>query len=59
LDFYHTTGYLETVAQAAHPRNKESRKTWLDSRCHQLKHDDNAANHMLTEMKTFRQKSLK
>ncbi len=58
LDFYHTTGYLEAVAPAAHPRNKELRQTWLDEQCHKLKHVENGASQILTEIKTFRQKKL-
>jgi hypothetical protein len=58
LDFYQTTGYLEAVASAAHPRNKNLQQTWLDEQCHKLKHDDNGANQILTEIKTFRPKNL-
>ena len=58
LDFYHTTVYLEAVAPAAHPSNKDLQQTWLDEQCHKLKHADNGASEILTEMKTFRSKKL-
>ena len=58
LDFYHTTGYLEAVAPAAHPSNPESRQTWLDEQCHKLKHVEQSAVQILTEIKTFRSKKV-
>jgi hypothetical protein len=58
LDFYHTTGYLEAVAPAASPVNLTKRQTWLEERCHQLKHVETAASKILAELKTFRSKRL-
>lgn len=58
LDFYHTTVYLEAVASAAYPRNEDLQKTWLNKKCHKLKHDDNGASEILAEIKTFRSKKL-
>ena len=58
MDFYHTTVYLDAVATAAHPSNKDLQQTWLNERCHKLKHADNGASEILTEMKTFRSKKL-
>lgn len=58
IDFYHATGYLSAIADAAHPRNKVKRKKWLDERCHQLKHEEGTARQLLFEMKIFRQKKL-
>jgi hypothetical protein len=58
LDFYHATEYLADIALAAHPRNKNLQQTWLDEQCHKLKHVDNGANQILTEITAFRQKKL-
>jgi len=56
LDFYHATSYLKAAAYAAAPMNQAKRSKWINDRCHELKHDSNAANHLLEEMKTFRGK---
>ena len=58
LEFYHATGYLKAVAPAAFPRQKAKRESWLDSKCHQLKHVPDAANDILQEMKSFQDKKL-
>jgi hypothetical protein len=52
LDFYHATEYLTDVADRVFP-NPIQRKLWLDDRCHQLKHTQNAAQSILTEMEGF------
>ena len=58
LDFYHATEYLAKVAEAAHPEKtgKQDRKLWLESRCHQLKHDLGAAELILHEMENLNRK---
>ena len=55
LDFYHVTEYLSKVSEAAYPEKtgKPKRKQWLEERCHQLKHKENAAKDILDEMKRF------
>jgi hypothetical protein len=58
LDFYHATGYLKAAAPAAFPHNKPKRQQWLDEKCHQLKHEANAADTIFDEMKTFKSKKL-
>ena len=58
LDFSHTTGYLEAVAPVAPPVNLTKRQTWLEERCHQLKHVEKAASKILAELKTCRSKRL-
>jgi len=58
LDFYHVTGYLKATASAAFPRSKAKRQIWLDSKCHELKHIQGAANNILDEMKKFQNKRL-
>ncbi len=45
-------------AAAAFPYSKPKRQQWLDEKCHQLKHEDNAADTILDEMKTFQLKKL-
>lgn len=53
LDFFHATEYLTKVADAAHPEKtgKPERQRWLKERCHQLKHEPDAAQEILDEMK--------
>ncbi|MCP5086077.1 MAG: ISKra4 family transposase, partial [Rhodobacteraceae bacterium] len=43
LDFYHASGYLSAVATAAYPRDTAKQQDYLESLCHQLKHDPGAA----------------
>jgi hypothetical protein len=52
LDFYHATEYLTDVADKIFS-NSAKRKTWLDDRCHQLKHAKNSSASILSEMKGF------
>jgi hypothetical protein len=58
LDFYHVTEYLTKCAYAAFPHKtgKQERIKWLNERCHQLKHERNAAQNILNELKKFKQK---
>jgi hypothetical protein len=60
LDFYHATEYLTDVADAVYPHSSQTfqRKEWLDNACHHLKHDENAANHLLKEMMELSQEDL-
>ena len=55
LDFYHVTEYLSKVSEAACPRKtgKPERQSWLEKRCHQLKHEAGAAQEILSELKAF------
>ncbi len=59
LDFYPVTEYLAHCSYAAFPQKtgKPERTHWLNERCHQLKHDKNAAQRIFTELKTFKRKS--
>ena len=57
LDFYHASEYLTKVANIACPKGVEKREDWLESRCHQLKHEEGAPTKLLTEMKTLREKA--
>jgi hypothetical protein len=52
IDFYHASGYLQAVAEAAFPRaeDKLQRAQWLHARRHQLKHEPGAARTLLDEM---------
>lgn len=52
IDFYHASGYLQAVAEAAFPRaeDKVQREQWLHERCHRLKHEPGAAQALLQEM---------
>lgn len=59
-DFYHATEYLATASHAIFRKNQEkARVTWLDERCHDLKHDENAISNQLHELEQIReQRSL-
>ncbi len=52
LDFYHATEYLTDVADRIFT-DPIKRKAWLNDRCHQLKHTQDAAASILAEMKDF------
>lgn len=58
LDYYHATEYLSKVAQAAYPQKtaKPKRQQWLTERCHQLKHEQGAAQAILDECYQLRTK---
>lgn len=53
VDFYHASSYLQMVAEAAFPRaeDQKQRATWLTDACHRLKHEPDAAQALLQEMK--------
>jgi hypothetical protein len=53
VDFYHASSYLQAVAGAAFPRaeDQKQRATWLTDACHRLKHEPEAAQALLQEMK--------
>lgn len=53
VDFYHASSYLQAVAGAAFPRaeDQKQRATWLTDACHRLKHEPDAAQALLQEMK--------
>jgi hypothetical protein len=55
IDFYHASGYLQAVAEAAFPQasDKAPRQLWLQDRCHQLKHQPGAAQALLQEMRAL------
>ena len=58
LDFYHVTEYLTKCAYAAYPQKtgKQERIKWLTERCHQLKHERNAAQNIFIELKKFKRR---
>ena len=49
LDFYHATEYLSN-ASSAFAKTEAARILWLNNACHRLKHDENAAYELKTEM---------
>lgn len=49
LDFWHVSDYLKGAAQAI-ARKKEEQEKWIESTCHNLKHDHGAAQLILTEL---------
>lgn len=53
VDFYHASSYLQMVAEAAFLRaeDQKQRATWLTDACHRLKHEPDAAQALLQEMK--------
>jgi len=50
IDFYHAVHYLRLAAKAASPRSVPGRESWLDERCHRLKHEEGAAGALLAEL---------
>ena len=51
-DFYHATEYLTSVSQAVFQANQEKQRIeWLEQHCHELKHNQGAANKHLEEFK--------
>ena len=58
IDFYHVTEYLSKTAEAAFPKKeeKQNRIKWLKDKCHQLKHEKNAALEILGELKRLSRK---
>lgn len=53
LDFYHATEYLAGASEAF-AKGSGKRKQWLNSACHDLKHDANGAKTILKEMKKMK-----
>lgn len=60
LDFYHATGYLTGVADCIYPgkKNKAQRQQWLDTICHNLKHNPDAASDILDDIKKIDQHEM-
>lgn len=58
VDYYPVTEYLAKAAQAAYPEKtgEPQRQRWLAERCHQLKHEQGAAQAILAECRTFERK---
>jgi hypothetical protein len=50
VDFHHATGYLGGAARAVAPRSFAAREEWLERRCHELKHNEGAAEAILAEL---------
>ncbi len=50
LDYYHASGYLGAVAVAFYPQELAQQKRWLKESCHQLKHEDGAADLLYQQM---------
>ena len=53
LDFYHASEYVFRVSKAAFSDESE-RKTWVESRLHDLKHTQNFAQVLIAEMQEMR-----
>lgn len=55
IDFYHASGYLQTMAAAVfpNPQDQAHRARWLHQQCHQLKHETGAAQALLQELKSL------
>ncbi|MCB9075945.1 MAG: ISKra4 family transposase [Chitinophagales bacterium] len=50
IDFYHVTEYLSNFSDIIF-ENELDKKKWLKEKCHQLKHEDGAADSILSELK--------
>ena len=54
-DFYHAAEYLTKASQAIFQKNQEKQRIeWLESHCHDLKHNQGAVNEQLEELKIIR-----
>ena len=43
------------MAEALYPKNKGKQKEWLTKNCHKLKHEEGAAEDLLSQMKQLKQ----
>ena len=59
LDYFHVTEYLATVSYAAYPgkTDKPKREIWLNERCTQLKHNSEAVEKLIDEMRRLTRKT--
>lgn len=54
-DFFHATEYLTAASEVIFGKKEEAkRREWLDNRCHDLKHNDGAAEKQLKELKQLK-----
>jgi hypothetical protein len=58
VDFHHATGYLGGAARAVAPRCFATRQEWLEQRCHDLKHNQGAAETILAELQQLSRQGL-
>lgn len=54
LDFYHASEYLTKVADVCFEKNKILRENWLESSCHDLKHNFGGAAKLRNEMEMWK-----
>jgi len=57
IDFYHASEYIGNVGNAVF-RNKNKKEEWIQGKCHELKHDHDAAEKICLEMNEFLQRRL-
>lgn len=51
VDFYHAAAYLSDAADVLFWGKPQEKESWLEDRCHRLKHESGAASAILKEMK--------
>jgi hypothetical protein len=54
LDFYHAAEYITQASFAAFPRNEVEREQWVETHCHDFKHETKAAARLIKEMRKLR-----
>jgi len=54
LDYFHAAAYLGAAARAFCPDDIAMQKQWLDTACHMLKHEKNAAARLLEKMQKLK-----
>jgi hypothetical protein len=54
LDFFHASEYLTKVADVCFANNKIQRENWLESSCHDLKHNFGGAAKLRNEMESLK-----
>ena len=52
LDFFHATEYVGKVGEAVFP-DKDKRRAWISTTCHNLKHEDSASENIYKELLAF------
>ena len=52
LDFFHASEYVGNVGEAVF-KDKDKRKEWITTSCHNLKHEDDAAKNLYKEFLIF------
>ena len=53
VDFWHAAEYLGEAAAVLYRGDPATRKSWVDTRCHELKHEPGGAATILKQLKSL------